>query len=371
MKILYKRTKTGASQQWQIFVKGDSFWTEEGQVGGVITRSKPTVCEPKNVGRANATTAEEQAVLEAQSKYQKKLDKGYFESLDDISKGPAFYEPMLAQKFEDYRDGVAWPVFVQPKLDGIRAVITKNGATTRNGKPHMAIPHILKALEPFFDKFPDAILDGELYNHDLHDDFNKIASLVRKTKPTENDLRESAQMVLFYCYDAPRIDDLTEKDAFYLRYGTLFKTLPIAKELVVVSTVPTASFEELKKHHESFVEMGYEGIIVRVPESPYENKRSKFLLKYKVFDDDEFVIEGVLEGKGNRAGTVGGVELTSKSGNYFTSNIKAPVETLKKMWDNSGSFIGKTVTVRYFGLTPDKEIPRFPYVVDIDRWIHE
>ena len=110
-------------------------------------------------------------------------------------------KPMLAYKVG--RKEVDWSekVFIQPKLDGVRCVISKDGAYSRTGKEWLNIHHITANLEPFFEKYPYVILDGELYNHELKDDFEKIISLVRKTKPTKGDRVESAEYVQFHCYD--------------------------------------------------------------------------------------------------------------------------------------------------------------------------
>lgn len=376
--ILYKRAKTGSPQSWQIFVEDNQYWTAAGQVGGVITKSEPTTCEGKNIGRANETTASEQAIAEAQSKWQKKVDRGYFESLNDIDEGTSYFEPMLAKKFENEKHKIDWSkgCIIQPKLDGIRAIITKDGATTRNGKEHKAIPHILKALKPLFDIDPNLIIDGEVYNHLLHDDFNKIASVVRKTKPTAFDLEESARLAQFHCYDTPRVDIYNENSSYLRRREEFIKLMNKTniKEndcFQLVHNIRIFEEADVKSAHAEFVSQGYEGIIVRIADAPYEHKRSDNLLKYKVFDDDEFVIEGVLPGKGNKANMAGSIELHSKSGEYFTSNIKAPHDVLTNMLKNKSKYIGKTCTVRYFGLTPDKEIPRFPYVIDMDRWTYE
>ena len=95
--------------------------------------------------------------------------------------------------FKDRQDELVgkYPVYSQPKLDGIRCIVRKEGDTligrTRNGKEIECIPHILKSLNGFFLAHPKAILDGELYNHDLRDNFNKITSLVRKQRPIKSD----------------------------------------------------------------------------------------------------------------------------------------------------------------------------------------
>ena len=118
-------------------------------------------------------------------------------------------KPMLAYAASKKPIDYTKPVFIQPKLDGVRCVIQSEchgsswmvKAYSRTGKEWKNIDHILKQLKPFFQKYPKVILDGELYNHDLRDDFEKIISLVRKTKPTDEDRLEAAKLTQFHCYD--------------------------------------------------------------------------------------------------------------------------------------------------------------------------
>ena len=133
-------------------------------------------------------------------------------------------KPMLAypvsSKPIDYNE----PVFIQPKLDGVRCVIqcdvTKNDLVTwykitaysRTGKEWKNIQHILAELKPFFQANPNVILDGELYNHDLKDDFETIISLVRRQKPDDIDMLESRDMVQFHCYDIIHPDNNVSQD---------------------------------------------------------------------------------------------------------------------------------------------------------------
>ena len=115
-------------------------------------------------------------------------------------------KPMLAYPVSDKPINYDKPVFIQPKLDGVRCIIQYESggmpkAYSRTGKEWKNIDHILFNLSPWFALNPNVILDGELYNHDLKDDFEKIISLVRKQKPTDLDALESADMVQFHCYD--------------------------------------------------------------------------------------------------------------------------------------------------------------------------
>ena len=114
---LYSRTSTGAVQQWIIEIEGDKYRTHFGQVDGKQQTTSWTTCKPKNEGRANATSADIQAMREAIALWRKKKESGCFEDINDIDK-MTFTEPMLAKKYEDYADKIQFPVYSQPKLDG-------------------------------------------------------------------------------------------------------------------------------------------------------------------------------------------------------------------------------------------------------------
>ncbi len=117
------------------------------------------------------------------------------------------------------------------------------------------------------------------------------------------------------------------------------------------------------------MEQGYEGQMVRL-NRPYENKRSKFLLKRKEFMDAEFIINGVKEGEGNRKGTAGYMEFTNAQGRYFKSNIKGDFGYLKELYKQRNELVGKKATIKFFNYTPDN-VPRFGYVIAIDRDSYE
>src|SRR6056297_2142064 len=123
---LYKRSSSGKIQQWTIYTVDDTFYVEHGQKDGKIVKSKSTTCKPKNTGKANATTAEEQALKEAQAKWQKQLDKGYCKSVDAIDNVKLFVA-MKADAFKDrkkeYDEQISKGLWSQPKLDGIRGIV--------------------------------------------------------------------------------------------------------------------------------------------------------------------------------------------------------------------------------------------------------
>mgnify|MGYP003122617661 FL=1 len=381
---LYKKTTIGKTQTWEIEVSGNKFRTISGQADGKKIINNWTVCQGKNVGKKNATTGEEQALKEAEAKHKKKLEAGYHLNLKNISK-KRFYEPMLAQDFKNKNrqsevmadlqqvdGGTVGTVFSQPKLDGIRCIAMREGLFTRTGKQITAVPHISEALEPFFKLYPNATLDGELYNHAYKDDFNKIIHLVRKQNLTDEHLSESAEMIQYHIYDAPVIGNgkwaMTEKDLYSDRTSKLdasFVNLGLEKEdcLVIVPTVEIHGREQLDRCYEDYIEAGYEGQMVRL-DGPYENKRSPKLLKRKEFVDEEYKILGYEEGEGNRAGTVKHFKFKNKDGKEFNSNVKGSFSYLTKLLEIADTLIGKDATIKYFNLTPDG-VPRFPYVIAI------
>ena len=381
---LYKKTTIGKTQTWEIEVSGNKFRTISGQADGKKITNNWTVCQGKNVGKKNATTGEEQAFKEAEAKHKKKLEAGYHLNLKNLSK-KRFYEPMLAQDFKNKNrqsevmadlqqvdGGTVGTVFSQPKLDGIRCIAMREGLFTRTGKEITAVPHISEALEPFFKLYPNATLDGELYNHAYKDDFNKIIHLVRKQNLTDEHLSESAEMIQYHIYDAPVIGNgkwaMTEKDLYSDRTSKLdasFVNLGLEKEdcLVIVPTVEIHGREQLDRCYEDYIEAGYEGQMVRL-DGPYENKRSPKLLKRKEFVDEEYKILGYEEGEGNRAGTVKHFKFKNKDGKEFNSNVKGSFSYLTKLLEIADTLIGKDATIKYFNLTPDG-VPRFPYVIAI------
>lgn len=367
---IFKYTSKGQVQEWQIIVEGDKFWTIEGIQNGKLTTSLPTICVGKNIGKKNETSAAEQALLEAAAKHQKKLDKSYNEVLTEKKN---YFEPMLAETVEDYKKFLfTVPTWIQPKLDGLRAVNQENSLKSRNGKNYITCPHLYQ------DK---AILDGELYNHDFYDDFNEIVSIIKQDNPSEEDFIKAKKFGQFYCYDFP-----SYKGVFSERYKALKVFLKELnnKDIILVPTYPVYSWEDIKKYHKQFTDEGYEGSIIRLDLNDYENKRTKQLLKYKDWMDAEFKIISAEEGKGTRIGTVASFwVILDPTKPYFVSNnpkkrinccktnVKGSHEYLKKVWDNIDYYIGKDATVEFQGWTPGKKALRFPYAIKLNRKEYE
>ena len=255
-------------------------------------------------------------------------------------------------------------VFIQPKLDGVRCVIQAESdfpgqeslasfsvkAYSRTGKPWLNIQHILDELKPFFFKHRDVVLDGELYNHDLRDDFEKIISLVRKQKPTLVDQHEARLLTQFHCYDmySPDFDH-----NFNIRDEFIMQTIAGKyKYTHTVETTQCLTESDAKVFHTQNLELGYEGSIVRL-DTKYQQKRSHSLRKFKDFQDTEATIIGYLDGKGKRTGTLGKFIMQDDEGNQFgcPPGKGYTYKDLAIMLENIHQYMGQRATFTFFERT--------------------
>jgi DNA ligase 1 len=355
--LLYKRTNVGKVQQWTIQVQGNKFRTISGQKDGAQTASNWTECKGKNVGKSNATTGEEQALKEAEAKFKKQLDKGYDQDIANIDE-KKFVKPMLARKYEDFFENDFTNVYSQPKLDGMRCLVTKDGMFSRAGKPILAVPHVISALHHLFDMYPEIVFDGELYTDKLKDDFNKIISLAKKTKPTPADIAESANNLEYWVYD------IVTDDIFTTRFNRLSQMLQGIPGIVIVPTQPATNQTELDELYQGYRDERMEGQMVRDGNSLYKHKRTKNLLKRKDFQDDEFTIVSLNEGKGNAAGMMKSATLATADGIHFKAGINGDDDYLKSLMVNPAQYVGSEAKVKFQELTPDGK-PRFGKVISI------
>lgn len=361
--VLFKRDTTGSVRQWyaETGTNGEecAWRTISGLKDGKKVTSEWKIVEEKNVGRANSTTKTEQAFFEMMAEVQKKKNEGYFESESKIDTFNKF-KPMLASKHEDAKyDFVKNTYLCQPKLDGIRCIARSDGLWTRAGKEIVAVPHIIEELSVFFKRYPDAVIDGELYNHDLKDNFNKITSLVRKTKPTDEDIMETANAVEYHIYDVGVMPG-SDKHKFSDRWEFLCGQGFGSKKVQYVPTKQVNSLEEIDQLYSEYLGDGYEGQMIRV-DGYYENKRSKLLIKRKEFLDAEFKVLRIEEGVGNWAGYIKRFVLELPDGREFGSNVRGTQKILKDLLESNEK--PDWATCRYFTPTPDG-IPRFPVVTD-------
>lgn len=395
--MLFKRAKTGKIQSYRILTKhgkapGEAVIVKQtGQLEGKKTEHQESLTKGKNIGRSNETTAVQQAIFQMQSDWQKKKDEGYkdlaelgysnptlsvtavmnpdhIKPLSDFlqRKLPQFntdasgnMKPMLALPIEKVKeDSIEFPVFVQPKLDGVRclAIITATEVKllSRGGKFYK-VPHIqteLKKLRIFLTSPSDQIiLDGEIYNHLM--EFEEIVSAVKSIK--------ASTMTLKYC-----VYDLAEKED--IGFGERLKrlshyfTLAMNSSIVFVPTHTVNSMAEVSKFHEKCISSNYEGAMVRLADGRYEfGARSRSLLKVKKFDETEYKLLK-FDASGHRGVQDIKAVCEGPEGSKFSAPMNGTLAHKQSLLDdwNAGKIKkGDLVTVEHFGLT-NGSLPRFP-----------
>lgn len=360
-KTIFKRDTNARIRRWffEVDEAAGAWRTHSGLVDGETVTSGWTSCTPKS-----KPTPAEQAVFEAEAEMGKKLERDYALTIESVDEPRDFGGAvMLAHTYKEFPAGQR--VFSQPKLDGMRCKVNRFGMWSRTGKPIVSCPHIFAILAPAFVRTPDLELDGELYNHQLKDNFNKLMSVLRKSKPTDADIAEAASVVQYHLYDTYRPAKGFEARSSILE---LFVAGLDAPEIQLVPTTPIASLEQLDRAYGTYLEDGYEGQMVRL-DTPYERKRSKGLLKRKEFETAEFELVAIEEGNGNWAGLAKRVRFKLEDGRECGAGIRGSAEHAKALLEQAPSLTGRPVTIRSFARTPDG-MPRFPVAIDFDRPDH-
>jgi len=356
---LYCKSKTGKTQVWKIETIDAKIRVSYGYEGGAVTVNEKVIEKGKNLGKKNATTAAEQAALEAKSTWDKKKTGGYAESLDDahvpgVADAAAVAAhvailPMLAHDFHKRGKDIKFPCYVQPKLDGVRCIFRNGVLTSRQGKVFPNMEHIVNDL-----KDVELVLDGELYSDTLN--FQQFVGLVRKKKHNDAE-KVLLRQVKYWVYDCVNDTPFEERHATLReKFVNHVHLYPFVYRLITEECKTKA---ELKGFHDRFAAEGKEGLIIRNKTGLYQlAARSKDLQKYKEFEDAEYEVVGFGDGEGQEKGLVIW-NCKTKKGQTFHVRPRGTHEDRAKIFKEAGKYVGQMLTVRFQELT-DEGIPRFP-----------
>lgn len=267
---LYKQGKTGAIQVCNIYVEHDTVIVEFGQLNGKM-QSKSTVCTAKNVGRANATTPEQQAIIEAQAKHVDKVKSGYS---TDISAPVTVQLPQKVKSYLDNKHLVKFPAFTTPKLNGVNGTYWLNegqlSLTSRGGESYPLIPHLEEQIKQAMDFFQTNCLNGELYIHGEH--LQDIQSAVKKP----NKLSPKLQ---FHIFELPTINQTYSiKSTLFGKFNTVLSL----SHVIGITPILVESHEDATRWYDIHMLSGFEGSVIYNSDAMYEfNVRSSSVLKYK------------------------------------------------------------------------------------------
>lgn len=345
---LYHSGKEGDITQWRVWTEGDTIYSEYGLMKGK-KQTSTKIATPKNVGRANETNGHQQALIEAQAMWTKRVERKYRTDINAAQE--TIYLPMTAHKLSEKRHLVKYPATIQPKFNGLRCTASwKDGQiclTSRGGKPYTAPQHIIQQLQLFIPK--TAKLDGELYRHGST--LQSLNSWVKKKGP-------HTHKVEYHIYDVPQwdgIEDLTWRERWDC-LPTLETLRPAAATNIFFSeTYEVQSEAEAKQYQKDFVSRGYEGGMLRTYEGLYLwGHQSSDLLKIKDFQDAEFVVVGFHGGDpGTKEEFCVVWECETADGKRFSARPRGSLASRQAYMKKAQDYIGEKLTVRYFDITPD------------------
>lgn len=366
--VLYKRNSHGKLLSWVIWVVDDGYTTQSGIVGGAIKSYPITTCTPKNVGRSNATTSEDQALSEAYGKWLNKRDReGYTETrppAESTVDTLITQRPMLAVEYVESRLKKACDaegkVGLSIKLDGIRCVAYwNNGEIVLRSRSNTVYTYLNRIREYLRLHLPKrAVLDGEIYVHDIP--FNDISGTTRaKISPSEFDSRMELHVFDIFIKDKP---DLSYRQRIAMLKNELIKWASVDEKtdppVVFIGYETAECHQDIVNANDKFVGMGYEGVMIRNLESPYQwGKRNACLMKFKDCVDTEFTVVDVIEASGNEKGkALFVVQVGDK-----TMTVRPKGTHQRRAWqlEHKEMFIGKKLTVRHQKIDEDV-LPRFP-----------
>ena len=354
---LISENKVGNKKFWRLHIvrDGEHYHTQTEWYSITTTGkeskkqlSEPYYAQPKNVGRANQRNSQQQADFEFDAIIKKQMDKGFHREGEKSKTRPM---PMLAHKFRDHTDKVEFPVFVQPKLNGMRMLFDGDMGWSRGNKE--IIPEVIQHLKFDTDGF---ILDGELMlpgNQLLQESMTAIKKFRPELSPT----------LIYHVYDV--VDSDLPYAKRYQLIVDICRNAP--KNVKIVQTELVKNEDDIMKYHKKFVKDGFEGTMVRFPEFPYEiGKRSYSLLKLKDFTDAEYRIVGIIDGDGSDRG-LAIFQLDNGNGQVFNCRPEGSQENRAELYKERKKLINKYMTVRFFELSKDN-IPIFPVGVGIREW---
>jgi len=365
--ILYCKSKNDKIKEWQITVKELPNKTAElkvlsGYEDGKKTEHITIIEKGKNIGKKNETTPFEQAISQAQKKFNDKQEKEGFSP--DKKNMKVHISPMLAETYKfdskvSRKKDIVFPCYAQPKIDGWRCIATlkddKVILLTRKGKEYNGFNTLKSVLYPFLkERSPTFYLDGEIFTNKLP--FETFSGLCNKQKCNEEEeqLKNTFEYWLFDCFDLEKPNwGFTDR---------LNETRKLNHNLIVhIENVECENKVKAKELHDKYFSEGFEGLMLRNKNSTYQlNTRSRDLQKYKCFMEEEFPIIGFKEGVGDEKGCI--IWECSYPGGSFTvrpvGTREYRAELYKDAQKDFSKYEGKPLTVKFQNKMVDG-CPRF------------
>lgn len=356
---LYSRNKRSL-QRWTIRVARETctqthntkLWieTHHGVDGGKMVLNRREVSKILR----GYDSLEDQAIQTAESKWRHKKDREFY--VEDKANTRPVIAPMLAKTFDEGKH-LHFPLYVQPKIDGVRCLARlENGHVILRSRTNVVftspyLDPVRKALLGLLKN--DLVLDGEIFSYDIP--FEELSGLCRQKSA---DVRH-AHHTFRITYN---VFDIVDETASFVhrfdRLSSLFRKLSDVGHVLIVPTYRVDDIDTALGYHTTFTQEGYEGLILRNKDAPYQMTRTWDLQKYKTFLEEEFQIVGFKEAEGRDTETVIW-ECATPDGKTFWVRPRGSLEFRRHMFHQATSMIGKKLTVIFQEYTNDG-VPRFP-----------
>ena len=343
--VLYGKTASGSIKIWSISIKDESYVTSYGTAGGTLTENERKV-SPKNIGRANETTHAQQAMKEATSAWQKKINAGY--CTDPAKAGEdSITRRMRCYVYDKSLISSVVRYSMQPKLNGVKCFIKKVDEDTisyqsSGGKQYENLHHHFDSI------FLPSLMIGEELDTEIYLHGASLQEIQSATKK-ENELSKYLQVWAY---------DMVEEGTFQYRMESLkevHKRIHHHRFEMCPTIGGIQGHEAIYRTNKVMVEKGYEGSIIRHPQAPYEQgKKSRYVLKLKDFHDTEFPIVGIDK---DVRGCIIYVCMT-EGGDTFRAVPKGTQDARRRAYNKGeGAYVGKMLTVTYSDVS-DSGVPQ-------------
>lgn len=379
------------SENWDDELEGYVITRTTGMLGGKLT-SQPNIVISH--GKAKRT-CKEQLELQYNSEKKKYLDKGYKECpvdpttvttevldkiLGEVKTGSnGEIKPMLAKSYKDIKTKNIFDktYYESTKINGVRCLMYWNKGeihTASRGSVNydLATFHIINhpKLIAFFKENPNIILDGELYT--AGETLNRISGVCRAQKTVAE-----SEFINYYIYDIVDTQKSFKERLEILKSIQQFLDIPISDwqnpyinwkeddlKCIIVPHHKITGWETIKKRHDEYVSKGWEGLVLREENSPYQpGMRNNNWIKVKEYIDAEYPIVGIEEGLRDED-----MCFVCKTPNGYTFKVKpmGPRELKYEYLQNQDKLIGKMLTIKYFEMSGSgTDVPQQPIGIAI------
>jgi DNA ligase-1 len=249
--------------------------------------------------------------------------------------------------------------YVEPKLDGMRAIWDGNRLRGRNGNEIVNPPEVLDALKRHFAGYS---LDGELYGRS----WGQSVSVGRTTAKTIR-AGSGVELWAFDCLGTPEAGSLMGRPLSARRMA--LKQLWDSKgdpslAVRLVEYTEAAPGLRVNDFAEALLKFGFEGVMLKRASSPYlPGVRSPHWLKFKPSSEVDVRVTGAQVGEGRLSGSLGALHVQDERGKSFRVGTGMSDSERQELWQlyQDGELVGRVCTIIY---QDDKAIVgRFPKYV--------